>query len=134
VVALRAALQRAADAHTHGQAARGWLIVCSGLGREQGREHQRRRAPPPPALTLLHRTTRDFLREHGVRFHARHDASLRIVPRDLDIAAALIAKARLRHWILRTGLVRFTMATSLVSLCWIGPQICMIGDVLGGVF
>jgi len=134
VVALRAALQRAADAHTRGQAARGWLIVCSGAVREQGREHQRRRAPPPPVLTPLHRITRDFLREHGIRFHARRDAGLRIVPRDLDMAAALIAKARLRHWILRTGLARFIMATSLVSLCWIAPQICMIGNVPGGVF
>ena len=132
VIALRAALQRAADAHTRGQAARGWLIVCSGAVREQGREHQRHRAPPPPVRTPLHRTTRDFLLEHGIRFHERRDAGLRIVPSDLDKAAARIVKARLRHWILQTGLARFTMATSLVSLCWIGPQIFMIGNVPGG--
>ena len=134
VIALRAALQRAADAHTRGQAARGWLIVCSGAVREHGREHQhqRRRAPPPPVHTPLHRTTRDFLRRHGIRFHERRDAGLRIVPRELDKAAARITKARVRHWILRTGLARFTMATSLVSLCWIGPQIFMIGNVPGG--
>ena len=42
-----------------------------------------------------------------------------------------LPKARIRHWILRTGLARFTMATSLVALCWLGPQIFMLGNVPG---
>ena len=152
--------------------------------------------PPPPPLAPLHRTTRDFLASHGIRFHERKDQSLRVVPRDLDQAAALFAKARsppdlpppasprrlscpppppspvlhaqrpprpypsplfaqarLRQWIMQTGLFRFTMAMSLgappfrdsnrslaelaaailltrsgsgrgaVSLCWVVPQL-----------
>ena len=153
MIALRAALQRAADAHSRGEAPRGWLIVCSGAGagreqgqgqrqgQRQGRERQRRRAPSPavrahgePALTPLHRTARDFLREHGIRFQTRHNASppsLKVEARNLDAAVALYSKARLRHWIMRTGLARFTMATSLVALYWLGPQIFMLGNLPG---
>jgi len=56
---------------------------------------------------------------------------LKVDARNLDAAVALYSKARVRHWIMRTGLARFTMATSLVALYWLGPQIFMLGNVPG---
>ena len=134
VVALRGALDRAADAHALGRTAAGWHIVCSERAanprQEQRQQLQQRRrrqqyAAERPQSTM-HRTACEFLEESGIHFEAHHDTSLRISTIELNRAAATLHGLRTRQAVIQSGLFRIGLAFSAISAMCILPR-------LGGV-
>ena len=138
VVALRCALDRAADAHALGRTAAGWHIVCSERAanprdtaqqtqqrrqRQQPQQRRRRQYAADRPQSTMHRTACEFLEESGIHFEAHHDTSLRVSTIEINRAAATLHGLRTRQAVIQSGLFRIGLAFSVISAMCILPRL-----------